>query len=147
MNKFSKILLATALSSVHMYGYYERDVYIVARTIYLEARGEPYEGKMGVASVIYNRANGDIEEFASVCLSPNQFSCWRKENIGNLKIMNAVDRRAFMECVNISKSMFKKDFMPTIDATHYFNPKLASPSWGSEMKGAIYIGNHKFGKL
>lgn len=147
MNKFAKILLATALSSVHMYGYCDQEIYIVARTIYLEARGEPYEGKMAVASVIYNRANGNSDEFASVCLAPGQFACWRKENIGKLKILNAVDRRALMECVSISKSMFKKDFRPTIDATHYYNPKLASPSWGSEMKGAIYIGNHKFGKL
>ena len=34
-------------------------VEILALIIWIEARGEPFVGKVGLASVIYNRGNGD----------------------------------------------------------------------------------------
>lgn len=57
------------------------DIDILARTIYGEARGEPWEGKIAVAWVVRNRAErggwwGDT--IREVCLKPWQFSCWNE---------------------------------------------------------------------
>ena len=49
-------------------------------TIWAEARSEPLEGKVAVASVIRNRALYGTGRFGigytGVCLKPKQFSCW-----------------------------------------------------------------------
>lgn len=51
---------------------------IVARTLYMEARGEGDAGLKMVMTVIWNRAGGDKDFFADECLRPSQFSCWNK---------------------------------------------------------------------
>lgn len=49
---------------------------VVARTLYMEARGEGASGMSMVMTVIWNRAGGDKAKFADVCLKKKQFSCW-----------------------------------------------------------------------
>lgn len=49
---------------------------VVARTLYMEARGEGASGMSMVMTVIWNRAGGDKAKFADVCLARKQFSCW-----------------------------------------------------------------------
>ena len=44
---------------------------VVARTLYMEARGEGDEGLKMVMTVIWNRSSGDKEEFAPECLRPS----------------------------------------------------------------------------
>lgn len=46
-------------------------VNVVARTLYMEARGEGDEGLKMVMTVIWNRSGGDKEEFAPECLRPS----------------------------------------------------------------------------
>ena len=45
-------------------------------TIYGEARGEPFDGKCGVAVVIANRAEKWGKRVKDICLQKNQFSCY-----------------------------------------------------------------------
>ena len=52
------------------------DIWVFAKTIWAEARGEPLEGQIAVANVIINRARqggwwGD--EVAKVCRKPKHF--------------------------------------------------------------------------
>ncbi|GMS99207.1 hypothetical protein PENTCL1PPCAC_21382, partial [Pristionchus entomophagus] len=54
---------------------------VLKKTIWLEARGEPHEGKVAVAYVIINRARANRSYFggntiAGVCLHPHQFAPW-----------------------------------------------------------------------
>lgn len=52
---------------------------LMSLTIYGEARGESYEGKVAVASVIMERVKHrawDGEDIQEVCLMPYQFSCY-----------------------------------------------------------------------
>ena len=140
------IMLAMGLSYPHLVARMPYSIYIVARTIYLEAGGESDDGKLAVASVIYNRANGDVDKLVEVCLKPRQFSCWNG-GIKDKKIFNRLDRRAFRRCVKISEDMHGGKFIATTNANHYYNPRFASPEWGKKMKNVIIIGNHKFGEL
>ena len=49
---------------------------VLARTLYMEARGDGVSGLNLVMTVIWNRAGGLKEQLATVCLRPAQFSCW-----------------------------------------------------------------------
>lgn len=125
------------------------DAYIVAATLWLEARGEGEQGMQAVMNVIMNRAGGDFSKTRSVVLKPKQFSCW-----------NGVSNPA-KETVELSKSHGKeapfKTAVKLVDqamkgrleditngATHYFNPKQVKPSWAKTMKFKARIGNHDF---
>jgi spore germination cell wall hydrolase CwlJ-like protein len=120
---------------------------VLAKTIYAEARGESYEGKIAVASVIYNRAKGNVEKMDDVCLARKQFSCWNDGPIpeGSGKMWD--------QSVQIANDMVKGNFNPTTKADHYYNPDLADPIWAytdktrSELKPHDNIGNHRFMKL
>ncbi len=79
----------------------DRDVNIMALTVYGEARGEPYDGQKAVVWVIRNRAEfarqyrtdkgQDYAQFgdgspASACLARAQFSCWNSDDPNCLKM-------------------------------------------------------------
>ena len=113
---------------------------VVARTLWGEARGESITGKVAVASVIYNRAKSNPKKLKAVCLKRKQFSCW------NGRTIKAGKGKAWQECLKIAREMLSGKFKPTINADHYYNPKLCNPkwAWGHEVK---MIGNHAFLKL
>lgn len=55
------------------------DLTLMAATVYLEAEGEPDEGKLAVAWVIRNRADRKKLSVRDICLAPLQFSCWNDD--------------------------------------------------------------------
>lgn len=112
---------------------------IVARTIYAEAAGESIEGKLAIASVIYNRARGNSRKVVDVILKPKQFSCW---NSGN--IPEEGSGQAWLDSMKVAEQLLGGNFTPTVKATHYFNPKKVSPSWAKDQPVVALIGNHKF---
>ena len=57
----------------------EETARILSYTIYAEARGEPYEGKRAVASVIATRALMLRRTMAEICLHEKQFSSWNSK--------------------------------------------------------------------
>lgn len=98
---------------------------IIALTIYEEAAGEPITNKMAVASVIYNRAEGNTEQMAKVCRKPKQFSCW---NSGTPKTPNAKDK-AWADCLGIASAMLSGKFKPTTKAIFYHDISISPPYW------------------
>ena len=115
---------------------------IVAKTLYAEARGEGDRGMRAVATVIYNRAQRDVLRFADICLAPKQFSCWTS-GAGFTVPSAAADVAAFAICLKIESEMNTGKFEPLGCWTHYYNPRLSSPSWAKGCDGKV-IGNHKF---
>lgn len=86
-------------------------VLIIAQTLYGEARGERKEGMQRVASVIYNRANGDKNKFANICLEKKQFSCWDDIPSGeNLKF--DANSESFKTAMKIALEMMTGKFKP-----------------------------------
>ena len=53
------------------------DIYLMSQVVYAESKGEPYEGKVAVASVILNRAlnTGFPNTIQGVVFQPRAFSC------------------------------------------------------------------------
>ena len=125
---------------------------IIARTIFAEAKGESFRGKLGVASVIWNRAHGNPEEFIQVIRQNKQFSPW------NNGIPPRGDGQTWDESIQIANNMVNGNFEPIFNYTHFLNPELVIkhygklPTWArksntqvTELKDKhIRIGNHVF---
>ena len=118
---------------------------IIADTLYMEARGEGERGLRAVATVIYNRAKGSAARMEKVCLKPKQFSCWNGETPKTVRIApkSAFDRRAHALCLSIEKELLSGNFSPLGEWTHYYNPRLCSPTWAQGVP-YVKIGNHNF---
>ena len=132
---------------------------IIARTLYAEARNDGKVGMEAVASVIYNRAKGNKDNFTKACLKPKQFSCWNKftkeeadpKNF-KIKIPSSVNKNKknealWKEAMQIVADMLNGTFKPTTTANMYFNPQKCSPKWANELTDVKMIGSHKFGIL
>jgi spore germination cell wall hydrolase CwlJ-like protein len=124
---------------------------IISYTLYAEARGEPFKGKMAVAAVIQTRARISNTSLTDVCLKDNQFSCWNElEAVPEFYIRGRGilpdDIRARSDCYGIAwvlmSSSREWDYL-----THFYNPAKASPSWAGSLRGKRTIGNHVFGYM
>jgi spore germination cell wall hydrolase CwlJ-like protein len=111
---------------------------ILARTIYAEAEGESYKGKLAVASVIYIRAKKDINKMVDVVLKPKQFSCW------NSGVPKEGQGQAWKDSLEIAQRLLSGNFKSIVNATHYYNPKIAFPKWARGRQAVAMIGRHRF---
>jgi len=122
---------------------------IITLTIWAEARGEPWAGKLAVASVIVNRARERDLTWEQVCFQPKQFSCW---NNGGKKLWKQYEtgecerNPAWRECVKIVR-MLIDGILPATKFNHYHNPQLYQPAWAQKLRNVKQIGNHVFGTL
>ncbi len=127
----------------------EETARIVSYTIYAEARGEEYEGKRAVASVIATRAMMLRRTMAEICLHEKQFSCWnniyevpeayvvgRHDNLTDI-VARADSYTLAWELLSYNRKWDRY--------THFYNPSKANPSWAAKLEGVKMIGRHIFG--
>jgi len=124
------------------------DLVVLARTIYGEARGEPWPGKLAVAWVVRNRVQlggwwgRNVE---AVCQKPYQFSCWNPHD-ANREVITQVTAAtpAFRDCLAAAAAVLC-DLEPdhTGAATHYHALGL-HPSWAEGQRHTCIIGQHVF---
>lgn len=132
-------------------------VSLLAATIIREAAAEPEYGQIAVGVVIRNRVNhprwwGDTWE--SVILKPWQFSCWNFATVEGGGVdavaekINAYQKRGTWSHFADIASRLYSDAIPDelALADHYYNPTIASPSWGAG-KVVCDINNHRFLRL
>ena len=126
------------------------DKFILARIIFAEAAGESHLGRIAVGCVIRNRVKSSRwpDTYKEVILQPHQFSgvgsfLW--DRFIQNKLLTPEQRRIKLECFKIAEDIITGR-QPDITggATHYYNPRLASPSWAKKMKITRRIGNHIF---
>jgi len=129
----------------------ERQLTCLARNIYYEAGGEPFEGKVAVAQVTLNRANssqfpGDI---CNVIYQKNkvyekvicQFS-WVCETTHQTR---PIHRSQWREAEEVAKKVFLENFrLPGLKDALYFHATYVSPNWKREKIQTV--GRHIFYK-
>lgn len=137
-----------------------QDFDVMARTLYGEARGEIYAGKIAVAHVVRNRARiadqyrlsnsrphplfGD-GTLRAACQWPWQFSCWNKNDPMRPKLESA--RTAQLgECIEAAYAVIAGEAPdPTNGATHYYaNTMPQPPKWAVGLTPCAVIGAHRF---
>lgn len=115
---------------------YDSSVYLLARLISAEARGEPYSGQVAVGAVVLNRVEHPSfpNTIAGVIYQPGAFSC--------------LDDGQFDKPVADSAYKAAKDALngwdPSGGAIYYFNPSTATSSWIWSRPLITVIGKHRF---
>lgn len=117
----------------------DSDLELMARVIYAEARGEPYEGQVAVGAVILNRVKSDRfpNTIREVIYAPNQFT-----SVTNGQVNNKPDESAYRAARD---AMAGKD--PSRGAFYFYNPKTArNMTFFNKLTITNVIGNHVFAR-
>ncbi|ABG85507.1 cell wall hydrolase [Clostridium perfringens] len=114
------------------------DIYLMSQVVYAESKGEPFDGKIAVASVILNRTTDSQfpDTIHGVITQKNAFSCVRN---GKIDVVPDGDSyNAVLKAI--------EGYDPTDEALYFYNPKIATCSWmkGVEKTGEKIIGQHVF---
>ena len=114
------------------------DLNLLARIIHGEARGEPYNGMVGVAAVVLNRvANPNFPStVAGVIYQKGAFDAVSDGQINLTPSTQAYN--AARDALN--------GWDPTGGAIYYFNPATATNKWIWSRPHTITIGRHRFCK-
>lgn len=126
-------------------------------TIWGEARGEPIEGKIGVAMVMRNRVQDryrGAQTYVDVCTAHAQFSAWTEE-------INAMQAEAAMLtgdptlihhpdpvlrlCAEIATATMAGTLADnTAHANHYYAASIPAPAWAQGAPLLASLGAHRF---
>ena len=136
-NKTLKALgISVTSSSSSNAGYSDNDVYILAKAIYAEARGESYTGQVAVGAVILNRVKSSQfpNTITGVIYQPYAFTAVADGQI-NLE-PNQTAKNAARDAIN--------GWDPSYGALYYYNPKTATSEWIFSRTTIVTIGRHVF---
>ena len=136
-NQTLKALGISSSSSVNTgSSFSDSDIYLLAKAIYAEARGESYTGQVAVGAVILNRVGSASfpNTISGVIYQPYAFTAVIDGQI-NLT-PNETAKRAARDAIN--------GWDPSCGALHYYNPSIATSTWIFSRKTVATIGNHVF---
>ena len=114
----------------------EGDVYLLARLISAEARGEPYIGQVAVGAVVLNRIDHPSfpNSLSGVVYQSGAFSC--------------LDDGQFDQPISDSAYRAAREALggadPSGGAIYYFNPATATSAWIWSRPLLTVIGSHRF---
>ena len=116
--------------------YTSSDLYLLAKCIYAEARGESYTGQVAVGAVILNRVDSPAfpNTIAGVIYQKNAFTA-----VSDGQINLEPDQTAMNAA---SDAMNGWD--PTYGCLYYYNPAVATSSWIFGRETVTVIGKHVF---
>ncbi len=116
--------------------YTNSDLYLLAKCIYAEARGESYTGQVAVGAVILNRVDSPSfpNTIAGVIYQKNAFTAVSDGQI-NLE-PNQTALNAAADAMN--------GWDPTYGCLYYYNPAVATSSWIFTRQTVTTIGKHVF---
>ena len=114
------------------------DLNLLARVVYAEARGEPYEGQVAVAAVTLNRVKSSSfpNTLAGVVYQSGAYDAVTDGQI-NLT-PNSTAKKAAQDAMN--------GWDPSYGALYYFNPATATNKWIWSRPMTVTIGKHRFCK-
>ena len=117
-------------------GFSSSDLYLLARTIHAEGRGEPYTGQVAIGAVIMNRIRHPSfpNTVSGVVYQKHAFTAVSDGQI-NLT-PNETAMKAARDAMN--------GWDPTGGAIYYYNPAVATSSWIFSRQTIATIGKHVF---
>ena len=128
--------LQGANSSLGTNGYTSSEVYLLAKTIYAEGRGEPYVGQVAIGAVIMNRIRSAAfpNTISGVVYQKGAFTA---VDDGQINLTpNETALKAARDAIN--------GWDPTGGALYYYNPAVATSAWIFDRQTVTIIGKHVF---
>ena len=112
------------------------ELYLLAKTIYAEGRGEPYTGQVAIGAVVLNRVRSSAfpNSISGVVYQKHAFTAVSDGQI-NLT-PNETAMKAARDALN--------GWDPTGGALYYYNPAVATSSWIFDRQTITVIGKHVF---
>ncbi len=114
------------------------DLYLLARAVYGEARGEPYNGKVAVAAVILNRVKH--KDFPN-SISGVIYQPWAFTAVNDGQINMGTNDECIKACQDAMNG-----WDPTYGCIYYYNPATATNKWIRSRPITVTIGKHVFCK-
>ena len=117
-------------------GFSSSEVYLLAKTIYAEGRGEPYVGQVAIGAVVLNRVRNKNfpNTISGVVYQKHAFTAVSDGQI-NLT-PNDTAMKAARDAIN--------GWDPTGGALYYYNPAIATSAWIFDRQTVTVIGKHIF---
>ena len=114
------------------------NLYLLARLVYGEARGEPYKGQVAVAAVVLNRVKSSQfpNSVSGVIYQSGAFSVVNDGQINLTPDETAI--KAARDAMN--------GYDPTNGCLYYYNPAKTTNQWMLSKPVLLVIGNHSFFK-
>ncbi|MDT8860771.1 cell wall hydrolase [Alkalihalobacillus sp. MEB130] len=114
----------------------DEEMDLLAQLVHAEAKGEPYDGKVAVATVVLNRIEHDefpdtVEE---VIYEKNAF-----EPVQNNSIYEPADQDSYDA---VEEALLDRD--DEGDVVFFYNPETATSDWIFTREVVKVIGNHAF---
>ena len=112
------------------------EVYLLAKTIYAEGRGEPYVGQVAIGAVVMNRVRSASfpNPISGVVYQKGAFTA---VDDGQINLApNETAMKAARDALN--------GWDPTGGALYYYNPAVATSSWIFDRQTVTVIGKHIF---
>ena len=137
MTSSYEILAGQASSnSGNVNGFSSSEIYLLAKTIYAEGRGEPYTGQVAIGAVVLNRVRNSAfpNTISGVVYQKHAFTAVTDGQI-NLT-PNETAMKAAKDAIN--------GWDPTGGALYYYNPAVATSSWIFSRPTVTVIGKHVF---
>jgi len=112
------------------------DLYLLARCVYGEARGEPYKGQVAVAAVILNRVkSGEFpNSISGVIYQSGAFDAVKDGQVNLTPDEAAI--KAATDAMN--------GWDPTNGCLYYYNPATSTNKWMLSLPVTLSIGRHNF---
>ncbi len=130
------LYLGLGSSTVSAGGYSSSDIYLLAKVIAAEARGESYTGQVAVGAVVLNRVDSASfpDSIAGVVYQKGAFSAVTDSNW--TVAPDSTAKKAAQDAIN--------GWDPTGGALYYYNPAKTSNKWIRTRPVITSIGRHVF---
>ncbi|MDD4815618.1 MAG: spore cortex-lytic enzyme [Clostridia bacterium] len=112
------------------------DLYLLAKAVYAEARGEPYVGQVAVAAVILNRV--ESPDFPNT-ISGVVYQPWAFTAVYDGQISLEPNNTAYQAAQDALNG-----WDPTYGCLYYYNPITATSKWVFQRQTVVEIGEHVF---
>lgn len=116
--------------------YSSSDIYLLAKCVHAEARGEPYVGQVAVAAVILNRVKDP--NFPNT-ISGVIYQPWAFTAVNDGQINLEPNQSAYNAATDAMNG-----WDPTYGCIYYYNPVTATSKWIFSRQTVITIGKHVF---
>ena len=127
---------ASGNTSGSVNGYSSSEVYLLAKTIHAEGRGEPYVGQVAIGAVVLNRVR-DKDFPNTISGVVYQKHAFTAVSDGQINLTpNDTAMKAARDAIN--------GWDPTGGALYYYNPAVATSSWIFDRQTVTVIGKHVF---
>ena len=117
----------------------KQDIKCLTQTIYYEARGDSFTGKLAVANVVMNRYRlWNYKSVCSVVSDKGQFGWYGFKN------NRILEEEKWIEAEDLALLVYYRRIEDNTHGATFFHERTVKPSWSKDLTLVARIGKHIF---